>query len=148
MLQQVDFFGWVLQIDQQATHEAYNQLPANWDCMCGYCRNFRAALSVIPGTFRTALEDMGINLLHPAEAIEYPNSTTHLHVYEAWYHMVGYLRAAPSSLLDQYGRREIISGVDVCVSDTLDLLPKGFPTPAIQVRFFVSLPWVLDEADT
>jgi hypothetical protein len=148
MLQQVDFFGWILQIDQQATHHAYDQLPADWDCTCSYCRNFRAALSVLPGTFLTALEDMGINLLHPAEAIEYPNLKTHLHLYEGWYHVVGHIHAAPSVVLDPYGRREIISGVEVRVSDTLALLPEGFPTPAIQVEFFVSLPWVLDEAYT
>ena len=145
MIQQVNFFGWALQIDYQATQSAYDYLPTNWDCTCSYCRNFRAALPAIPEAFRTALQDLGINLLHPAEAIEYPGSTNNLHLYEAWCHAVGHITTTPSLLLDTYGRREIVSGVEVRVSDKLALLPDNFPMPAVQIEFFIFLPWVIDE---
>lgn len=143
MLDTINLFGYTVEIDKYLTKNVFAHFPPGWGCTCTYCHNFRAAIPLLPAALTAPLQRCGIDLMYPAEIVEYYGDQMHL--YEAWYHVVGSIRAAPSAPLNVFGRYQLTETIEVGITDDISLLPKHFPTQVFQISFFATLPWVLDE---
>lgn len=143
MLDTIDLFGYTVEIDKDLTKDAFAHFPPGWGCTCTYCRNFRAGIPLLPAALTAPIQRCGIDLMHPAEIVEYYGDQMHL--YEAWYHVVGRICAMPAAPPNSFGHYQLTETIQIRITDKIALLPKHFPTPVFQIGFFATLPWVLNE---
>lgn len=131
-----------LAVDVEVTR-AYYEAHADLEerCTCAYCRNFNAALPLLPREVRRFLEPLGLTLERPAEIMEWCKEADGRHWYTALYHLAGELRQEAEAPLE--------IAPDVSVSFMTDKGPflEHFPEPFFQLFLDVRLPWVLEEAD-
>jgi len=124
-------------IDLQATREWYAK-AAPWGCSCGHCRNFlRLAQSgALPAFVLDILATLGI----PPEKATYvceicPDGDGHL--YELSYRIAGtILSQAPD------GTASTVR----CCHEPYPYGAPGFPEPHFDLEFWLTLPWMPEEA--
>ena len=123
--------------DWYSAHEELEQR-----CTCVYCRNFHAALPLLPKKVRQFLEPLGLTLERPAEIMEWCKEADGRHWYTALYHLAG-------ELLEE-GAEPLGIAPDVTVNFLTERGPflENFPEPFFQLFLDVRLPWVLEKADT
>lgn len=62
------------------------------ECGCIFCKNFAAQRNLVyPASFRTLLEQLGIDPNKEGEAFEYGPVKDGCHLYGGWFHFVGQL---------------------------------------------------------
>ena len=86
-----------IRYDRDATVAAYRSLEQGFaeECGCIFCRNFAAQRAVAyPVSFRTLLEQLGIDPSKEAEAFEYCPVQDGCHLYGGWFYLVGEIVAA------------------------------------------------------
>ncbi|WP_284640785.1 hypothetical protein [Paenibacillus silviterrae] len=152
-MKQIIISDWILEVDVKATREYYQCHPKITDgCDCIYCKNFVAAVELMPQDVASFFESLGIDPTKEGEVSEYCENTDGTHLYGGFYHVVGNIINGPdcwvntdsevnhlsSNLLE-------ISGFSFGFTYTISLLPADFPKPAIQLEFQGNVPWILEE---
>ena len=138
--------------DPERTGGFYAQAPET-DCTCAGCRNFRAAVSRMPGELRAFLEQFGIDPAKPAEmsAVHAPDAGRIY--YDGFYHLCGELREGTEPFIQtgpkhfKLDERYLIPVGEHSLWFRADcaLVSPDFPRPAVQVEVGFHLPWVLEE---
>ncbi len=126
--------GWKFDVDLDATM-AYSAQEAEDHCICGYCRNFYAAVDRGYPNLRPFLAQFGVHIEAPDELIPYEPT-----MMEGFYAVCGKVL--------QFGSTPMfIDGLSVCVADPKDLHVNIFcPEPYFVLNTgFIELPWVLEE---
>lgn len=128
------FSDWVLDVDITVTIERSAEELRD-HCMCGYCRNFYAAVDASYPDLRPFLAQFGIDVEAPDELMPYTPTW-----YRAVYPVCG-------RILQQGGVVPVSDGlvIDFQTAEQCDV-HTAMPQP----NFFItvediSLPWVLDE---
>lgn len=125
---------WQFDVDMAATM-AYSATEAAEHCLCGYCRNFYAAIDQVYPNLRPFLAQFGIDITAPDELLPYEPT-----VYRACYCVSG-------RILQQGSGEITIDGISVIpeVSDQL-YRNTGCPAPILCLSVgLIVLPWVLEE---
>ena len=138
--------------DPERTGGFYAQAPET-DCDCAGCRNFRAAVSRMPGELRAFLEQFGIDPAKPAEMSVLHAPAKDALCYNGFYHFCGELRRGLEPFIQigekrfQMDQQYILSvGEDsVWFLAECALVAPDFPRPAVQAEVTFRLPWVLEE---
>lgn len=137
---QYNFWGVPAQVDQAATKNWYAHAQP-WDCTCGHCRNFSALAQtqMLPEPVREILSKIGI----PPEKATYvcqicPQDEGHL--YQFSYRVAGCILDEGAIPLSQSW------GEVRCRHESYPYGAPGFPTPHFDLEFWLTLPWVLEEA--
>ncbi len=141
MLAERDILGWKLAIDSEATALAYQRLTL--DCTCTYCQNFAQAVLTLPEPILALLQGLGIDPTKPANTTEYGLQPNGLHLYYAFYHVVGTIIDDGAVIRNQFGRAQLTEQIDLIVTADVHLLPPDFPRPVLQFEASFLLPWLL-----
>ena len=137
-MQELELFGYLVELDLEATRKWYSQTDA-WGCSCGHCRNFleHAKRNTLPGAVSATLKELDI----PAEKATYVSELytdkDGVH-YQFSYRLARTNLAAPSQEVTALGRR---------CHEPYPYGAPGFPEPHFDLEFWVTLPWILEEAD-
>ena len=137
-MQELELFGYLVELDLEAMRKWYSQADA-WGCSCGHCRNFleHAKRNTLPGAVSAALKELDI----PAEKATYVSELytdkDGVH-YQFSYRLARTNLAAPSQEVTALGR---------CCHEPYPYGAPGFPEPHFDLEFWVTLPWILEEAD-
>ena len=137
-MQELELFGYLVELDLEATRKWYSQTDA-WGCSCGHCRNFleHAKRNTLPGAVSAALKELDI----PAEKATYVSELytdkDGVH-YQFSYRLARTNLAAPSQEVTALGR---------CCHEPYPYGASNFPEPHFDLEFWVTLPWILEEAD-
>ena len=137
-MQELELFGYLVELDLEATRKWYSQTDA-WGCSCGHCRNFleHAKRNTLPGAVSAALKELDI----PAEKATYVSELytdkDGVH-YQFSYRLAGTILAAPSQEVTALGR---------CCHEPYPYGAPNFLEPHFDLEFWVTLPWILEEAD-
>ena len=80
----------IINIDENATREYYAAHPAREGaCSCVYCRNYRAALPLIPDKVKAFFKSCGIDDMRDFVELTPFSSSGKDCLYSGWYHLVG-----------------------------------------------------------
>ena len=136
-MQTCNLMGYLVETDLLATRKWYSQANA-WGCSCGHCRNFLAHArgNLLPDSVQTVLKELKI----PQEKATY---VSELYTDEAGIHYQFSYRIA--------GRILAESALDVlamgrCCQEPYPYGAPNFPEPHFDLEFWVTLPWILEEA--
>ncbi len=144
MLERIRMVDWLLEVDIAGTKTTYDQLLII-TCTCTYCRNYLAAIELLPKNFLDICNALSIDPRKAAEVWEVPFADG-THYYGGWYHLVGRVVTERNSGLLQVGATSLLSGgFTVSFTDRIALVPEDFPTPMLQMAFTGKVPWVLGE---
>ena len=127
-----------MEVNLEATQNWYTKANA-WSCSCGHCRNFQehAKRNTLPEAASAALKELDI----PAEKVTYVSElyTDEEGVHSQFsYRLAGTILAAPSQEKTILGR---------CCHEPYPYGAPDFPEPHFDLEFWVTLPWILEEAD-
>jgi len=129
-------------IDETLTREWYDKAE-RWDCGCGHCRNFLtlAGERKLPVRVLEILDGLGI----PPEKATYvcelePREGGHF--YEFSYRIAGRILSGDERRADALEWGDML-----CFHESYPYGAPGFPGPHFDLGFFVTLPWVLEEAE-
>jgi hypothetical protein len=150
MAEQMQILKWLLEVDRDATVEAYAQ-PWAYTCTCSYCQNFREALNQLPNEFLDLCTILGIDASKPSEVSELTriDERPDIHLYTGFYHVVGSILAGPDN--ETVGGRTMIQTArltddyNIHFSNREQLVPAAFPRPVFALEFSGTLPWLLVE---
>lgn len=129
--------GYLVEMDHEVTQKWYSQADA-WGCSCGHCRNFlaHARRKTLPDVVSAVLGELNI----PAEKATYVSELytdeEGIH-YQFSYRLAGRILASPEQR-DKNGR---------CCHEPYPYGAPNFPEPHFDLEFWVTLPWILEEAD-
>jgi len=150
-MDRIEFAGWILICDVDATRFAYAGMALGGpeECGCLHCQNFVAARSQLyPPAVLALFEQLGIDSTRETEVYHLaPNGSdadgppeTRMHRYGGWFHAIGEVVTdrAEYEVPSQDFQLTIIPGGAV--------VPSSFPdTPLFRLEFSVRVPWVLPE---
>lgn len=137
-----DLLGSMVEIDLEATKEWYSS-GKEWDCECGHCRNFlkQARNKQLPQQVTKLLERFGIRPEQATYVCQlYDDAEGQL--YQFSYRLAGNLikeAKADAAFFSEH--------IGHCCHETYPYGAPNFPEPHFDIEFFLTLPWVLDEAD-
>jgi len=137
-MKKTEFFGYIVEVDMEATQNWYAQADS-WGCSCGHCRNFleHAKRNTLPGAVSAALKELDI----PAEKATY---VSELYTDEEGIHYQFSYRLA-GTILAELSREKTILGR--CCHEPYPYGAPNFPEPYFDLEFWVTLHWILEEAD-
>lgn len=130
-----------LAVDVEATRTWYETYgDATGGCSCAYCRNYAAAVGILPPEVGAFLAPLGLDLQKPGDATEYGPAEGGRWYMPLW-HIAG-------RLLQSEGE-PLVLAPGVTASFTTDTGPflKNFPKPFFQCCLSMTLPWVLEELE-
>jgi hypothetical protein len=140
-LEQIDFRGWILEVDAAATSAAYAAAgPVGPEaCRCRDCRNFIAARdAAYPAELKELATRLGVVPLTETEIWEYgpfDSEQPLVRLYGGFFHFVGRILRDPGT-----------GDFDVHFRPDRSLLPDAFGAqPVVQVGFSFPVPWMLEE---
>lgn len=130
--------SYLVEVDHEATQKWYSQADA-WGCSCGHCRNFleHAKRNTLPEAVLTTLKELDIPVEKATYVSELYTDEEGIH-YQSSYRMVGTILAQPSQEMTILGR---------CCHEPYPYGAPDFPEPHFDLEFWVTLPWILEEAD-
>ncbi len=137
-MERTNLFGYMVDLNPEATKRWYAQSNA-WGCSCGHCRNFleHVKRNTLPDAVSAALMELDI----PAEKATYVSELytdeEGIH-YQFSYRITGSILAVPSQKVTAPGR---------CCHEPYPYGAPDFPEPHFDLEFWVTLPWILEEAD-
>jgi hypothetical protein len=144
--------SWAIELDPEATREAYASLPSGTGCTCDNCRNFDAAAGrTFPPEFLALAASMGIDPTKPAELIHWGLESEGLRLTGGWFHFVGSIATGADA--EEAGTgvmhyQPLAPGIDVEMSRQIGLLPATFQNLAVvQLEFQTRVPWVLTDVE-
>jgi hypothetical protein len=153
MLKQIQILKWLLEVDREATIEAYDGYAQSdaFSCTCLYCRNFREALDRLPNEFLELCLTIGVDPNKPSEVWELTQTSEHpaSHLYAGFYHIVGKILTMPDNIIEKgwtvIQTAQLTDGFDVHFRNQDSLVPAAFPRPVFALEFSAIIPWLLDE---
>lgn len=125
---------WEFNVDLDTTM-AYSSQEAEDHCICGYCRNFYAAVDMVYPNLRAFLARFGVCIEAPDELIPYEPTA-----------MEGFYAVCGSVL--RFGSKPMsVDGLSICIAEPADLhVNVVCPEPCFVLNTgIIELPWVLDE---
>ena len=137
-MKKLTLFDYSVEVDLESTYNWYTQTNA-WGCSCGHCRNFlaHAKRGTLPDTVLTVLKELRI----PPEKVTYLSELytdeDGVH-YQFSYRVTGTIMAEPPQEVTVLGR---------CCHEPYPYGAPNFPEPHFDLEFWVTLPWILEEAD-
>ncbi|QBD79671.1 hypothetical protein EPA93_28310 [Ktedonosporobacter rubrisoli] len=141
--EQLTLGEWVIEVDSQATHEAYLK-KETITCSCPGCQNYLAAClagQALTSAMGALFEDLGMLPEKETEVYVYcGNAERHQACYGGFSHLVGRLLNRPAN------PREYTSVDDwfqVAFTEKAHALSPTFPQPVLQMEFLGVIPWVL-----
>ncbi len=139
-MQQYNFWEFQVELDEAITKNWYTKSAA-WDCDCGYCRNFLALArkNALPASVMEILNKLGI----PPEKATYVCgifSDDGL-LYQFSYRIAGNILNEEQIELSAQS-----SGEGRCCHESYPYGAPNFPEPHFDLEFWLTLPWVLEEA--
>lgn len=153
------FSDCVLDVDVERTRKFYAR-DNRWQCDCRDCRNYDKAILAAPEAVVTFLRSLGIDPRKPAEVFNVtgmPEADGTIW-YNGWYHVCGTLVECPETVTEtvsENGSRSLSYRWELgyrpdpdypfvlLPTKEINLLPEGFPTPAVELELDTHLPWVL-----
>ena len=137
-MKKLTLFDYSVEVDLEATHNWYTQANA-WGCSCGHCRNFlaHAERGRLPDTVLAVLKELGIPPEKATYLSELYTDEDSVH-YQFSYRIAGAILAEPPQEVTVLGR---------CCHEPYPYGAPDFPEPHFDLEFWVTLPWVLEEAD-
>jgi hypothetical protein len=145
MMTELQVGDQTIRFDREATITAYRTMVQGWaeDCGCVQCRNFAVQRdSIYPASFRSILEQLGIDERKEGEAFEYGPVGDGWHLLGGWFYLVGEMVSAGASNVTDpaWPRFEYFFG-------------RSAPTPPaifrsgpwLALEFTVHVKWVLEE---
>ena len=155
------FSECVFDVDVERTRAYYTQDDYRL-CGCQNCRNYDQAILTVPDAVLDFLRSLGIDPRKPTEVYSVNEELEEDGTlrYNGWYHVCGTpveWTETTSETVAENGVRILQHRMDLAYSPAPDypfsilpvkntvMLPKGFPTPALQLEIDVRLPWVLPD---
>ena len=137
-MKNLTLFGYSVEVNLAATQNWYAQADA-WACCSGHCRNFldHTKRNILPEAVTAALKEFGIHAEKATYVSELYTDEEGIH-YQFSYRIVGSILAEPSQEETALGR---------CCHEPYPYGAPNFPEPHFDLEFWVTLPWVLEEAD-
>ena len=137
-MKKLTLFDYSVEVDLEATHNWYTQANV-WGCSCGHCRNFltHAERGTLPVTVLTVLKEFRIPPEKATYLSELYTDDDGVH-YQFSYRIAGTILAEPTQEVTALGR---------CCHEPYPYGAPNFPEPHFDLEFWVTLPWVLEEAD-
>jgi hypothetical protein len=140
---QIQWNGWLLDVDVEATKRAYLDAPAI-DLCCQDCQNYGALARAFSGDLLAFFEQFGIDPAKEAEVYTFWQNTAGLHYYGGFYHLVGSIRKRPEPL----AYHNVTKQFQASFTEDVHLVPDDFPRPVLQMEIMAVLPRVLEEIST
>lgn len=130
--------GYLVELDLDTTQKWYSQADA-WGCRCGHCRNFleHARRKTLPDRVSAVLGELNIPPEKATYVSELYTDEEGIH-YQFSYRLVGTIQGEPSQEKAILGR---------CCHEPYPYGAPNFPEPHFDLEFWVTLPWILEEAD-
>jgi hypothetical protein len=157
----VSYKKWVLQVDREATREAYAATPSGGsdECGCLYCQNFAAAREhLYPEEFLALLEQLGIDYRKEVEVWEASAPNARIRFCSGWFHFVGKIlstdnRETPRRVTLAQTHTKLLEGQEpiggnfaLGFSNRRDVISDAFEKHSVvQLDFSAEVPWVLEE---
>lgn len=128
--------NYQVEIDKDATAKWYKE-SEGWGCECGNCRNFLKLVEMkkLPLYITQILDDLDISPEKATYVCELYTDNRGI-LYQFSYRIVGTIIDAPSKESVEAGH---------CCHESYPYGAPNFPEPHFDLRFFETLPWVLDE---
>lgn len=126
-MERLTFDRWTLHVDREQTVRAYALLATGSaaTCDCAECRNWlNERLNVLPASFITLLNDLGVDPAKETEVSEYEGGTVtpDRNLYWGEYLFIGSIEAGP----DCYMRQPDGKGVDIKLEPLVGDFLVGF----------------------
>ena len=136
-MQTCNLMGYLVETDLLATQKWYSQANA-WGCSCGHCRNFLAHArgNLLPDSVQTVLKELKIPQEKATYVSELYTDEAGIH-YQFSYRIAGRILAEPPREVPAMGR---------CCHEPYPYGAPDFPEPHFDLEFWVTLPWILEEA--
>ena len=136
-MQTRNLMGYLVETDLLVTQRWYSQANA-WGCSCGHCRNFLAHArgNLLPDLVQTVLEELKIPLEKATYVSELYTDEAGIH-YQFSYRIAGRILAELPREVPAMGR---------CCQEPYPYGAPDFPEPHFDLEFWVTLPWILEEA--
>lgn len=142
-MNRIELDGWILECDVEATRRAYEKIPLGdpEQCGCLACRNFVAVRTMAyPKTAVRLYERLGIRTDREAETYRAGPSEEGGQLYGGWHHFVGRVLQDPGTAI------ELTESFSVWFHASRACAEPVFgDAPLVQVEFFTTIPWVLEE---
>ena len=144
MIQTIDIYDWVIEVDVEKTKKLYKN--EREDCSCLYCNNYREASQHLDNCVFDVFNKLGIDPSKPSHLSEFPYEEQ-FRLYIGSYHIVGRLLKGELSTMSNSNATNTFQIKDFNFGFSIDLqfVPIGFPNPVLQLDFEAKIPWVLDE---
>lgn len=149
-IERIDYDGWTLATDADATRAAYAASGRGAHvCRCAYCRNFVAVRDeAYPRSFVALLSRLGIDPHKEAEVSEFGQTDCGRRLYSGFYHFVGEVIGGPGDRMSVIEAETANAPWQVFFANRRSLAFDSFgDQPLVQLEFTVELPWVLPEAE-
>ena len=168
--------GCTIDIDEAATREYYSAHPEHNSCTCTGCENFRQYVQQLPEEVKIFFKSCGIDDMRViSEIIPFAMMDDDLLYYGGFYHLVGSMTGGETITVEtpcyktdkdengklgtrltgyrththtESGKITIGDRFTVYFTDSLALLPEGFPEKVVQMEIETRLPWVIDKENT
>lgn len=153
------FSDYILDVDVERTRAFYAR-EDGWQCDCQDCRNYDKAILTAPEAVLELLRSLGIDPRKPAEVFNVTGMREEDGTvwYNGWFHVCGTLVECPETVTEtvaEDGSRSLSYRWELgyrpepdypfalLPTREIDLLPKDFPAPAVELEFDTHLPWAL-----
>lgn len=142
----LDVLEWRLDVDVETTRRVTRRLQfLDSPCDCAPCRNFQAAVELLPRPLLDLLCQLGTSADKPAEIYYCCPNSDGTHKYGGWYHITGQILSGWDEATG-YPFHQLGDQVSIYFSSRqVHLVPNGFPHPIVQLEFLADIPWVLKE---
>jgi hypothetical protein len=133
----------LIRFDREATIIAYSEMRQGGAdcCTCAGCRNFVLLRDkAYPDTFRSLLNQLGIDARKEGEAVHY-GPEGDLHLYGGWFYFVGEVVELGERLTAAEG------AIQYWFSNSFPQPPESFRGPVAALEFSTELPWVLEVSE-
>lgn len=141
---QVECGGWILEVDIERTHQAYEAIKLGdpETCGCLYCRNFTAARHLVyPPDALAIYEKLGIRADREAETYEAGSAGDSLRLYGGWHHFIGRIQRMATEIRIGKDFSMLFVTARSCAEP-----PFQKELHVVQVEFCTRVPWVLNKA--
>ena len=141
-MKQQTLWGIPVEIDESATAQWYTRQEP-WGCDCNDCRNFidLSRQNKLPKAAHTILNKMNIAADKATYVCEIMPQD-HGHLYQFSYRISGNIlnEDAANNSIEDWGEVR-------CCHEIYPYGAPDFPTPHFDLEFWITLPWVLDDAE-
>ena len=141
-----------LNVDVERTRAFYADHPFN-DCSCADCRRFREYAPSFEPSVHEFFRSLGVRDVRQAIEIYHSDEEENRCSSNGWFHLCGEIEEngnAVTRSVDGCGAESVRINAQwqkigrnfsvAVMDDELDLMPEGFPLPAVQIEFFAQYP--------